>query len=523
MFTRLRPPSVGLAFGALCLCLLPLLPLHAEKAALRTWTDVSGKHSVKAVFVKSDQGQVHLRRMDGKLLVLRLKLLSEADRAFVAQQSRMPVKQTVMKPAVNVAGEWLTWRGPHANGTADNDQQVPVTWSETENIVWKVEVPGRGHSSPTVVGSRVLLTTADSKTEQQSVVCFDRKTGRRLWLTPVNRGGLPQQIHNKNTHATPTVACNGQLAFAVFHNHDRVQLVALNLSGEIVWQQNANAYQPDQYKFGYAPSPLLYDSLVIVVSEFDGNSSCLIAYEQATGKEVWRTARPNLVSFSSPIVGQVAGRDQLLISGCKAVTSYDPKTGQQLWTTKATTQATCGTMIWSDQLVFASGGYPDKETVAIRADGSGEVVWRNREKCYEQSMLIHGGHIYAVNDSGIAFCWRASDGQEMWKQRLGGKVSASPTLVGDTIYAANESGTMFVFKAQPGGFQTVGSNQLGTEGFASPAICGNQIFLRTATGNGDARKEFLYCIAKLRFATPQSVDGNLCGAVAVRGQEAHTT
>ena len=493
MFTRLSPAKVGPAVCALCCC---IASLHAEEAAFRTWTDVSGKHSVEAALVKSEKGQVHLQRVDGKLLILRLKLLSEGDRAFVAQQARMPVQQTVLKPVVNVLGDWPTWRGPHANGTAEAPQSVPVKWSETENIVWKAAVPGRGHSSPIVVGSRVLLTTADTESKQQSVVCFDRTTGERLWLTSVNQGGLPEQIHTKNTHATPTVACNGQLAFAVFHNHNRVQLIALNLAGEIVWQQNANAYQPDQYKFGYAPSPLLYDSLVIVASEFDGQTSCLVAHEQATGKERWRTARPNLVSFSSPIVGHVAGRDQLLISGCQAVTSYDPQTGKQLWTVKATTQATCGTMIWSEDLVFASGGYPNKETVAIRADGSGEIVWRNREKCYEQSMLFHAGYIYAVNDTGIAFCWRAADGEEMWKQRLGGKVSASPILVGDTIYSANEVGTMFVFKAQPTSFQALGNNQLGTEGFASPAICGNQIFLRAATGSGAARKEFLYCIAK---------------------------
>ena len=499
MSLRRSPTHVGLAVVVLCISLTSLgrhEASAAERGLLRKWTDVSGKYSVKASFVKNERGQVHLRRADGRLLILKLKLLSPADRTFVAEQLRQPNRQTVLKPVVPSPGDWLTWRGPHANGRAADAQQIPVQWSAQENMVWKTEVPGRGHSSPIVVGHRVLLTTANVATQQQFVVCFERATGKRLWMTSVNQGGLPPQIHAKNTHATPTIACNGQLAFAAFHNHNRVQLIALNLDGKVVWQNNAHAYQPEQYKFGYAPSPLLYQSLVIVVSEFDGQSSGLVAYEQQTGKEVWRTARPNLVSFSSPIVGHVAGRDQLLLSGCRAVTSYDPQTGKPLWTTEATTQATCGTMVWSDDLVFASGGYPDKETVAIRADGSGGIVWRNREKCYEQSMLIHDGYLYAVNDSGIAFCWRAPDGQEMWKQRLGGKVSASPTLVGDTIYAANEAGMMFVFKAQPSGYQAVASNQLGIEGFASPAICGNQLFLRTAEGIGPARKEFLYCIAK---------------------------
>ena len=463
----------------------------SAEPSLRTWTDASGKYKVQAELIKSENGQVHLRRANGRTVVLRLKLLSEIDQAFVTTHATPATTHTSFKPILN-RGDWLTWRGPNANGIAVNGQSVPVNWSETDNVVWKTSVPGRGHSSPTVVGDRIVLTTADG--QSQSVVCFDRGNGKKLWQTTIHQGGLPPQIHTKNTHASPTVACNGELLFASFNNSNSVSLTALNLDGEQVWQKNAGPYQPNKYKFGYAPSPLLYDSLVIVASEYDGKSF-LVAYQQETGTEAWRIPRPKLISFSSPIVGHVAGRDQLLISGCNAVSSYDPKTGRQLWTTKATTQATCGTMVWEDDLVFASGGYPDKETVAVKADGSGIVVWRNREKCYEQSMLVTGGYLYAVNDNGIAFCWRAKDGREMWKQRLGGAVSSSPTLVGDTIYCANEAGTMFVFKANPQKYEAVARNQLGTETFASPAICGDQIFIRAATGSGAARKETLYCIA----------------------------
>jgi outer membrane protein assembly factor BamB len=153
-------------------------------------------------------------------------------------------------------------------------------------------------------------------------------------------------------------------------------------------------------------------------------------------------------------------------------------------------------MVWDGDLVFASGGYPKAETICVKGDGSKQVLWTNNQKCYEQSMLATGGYVYAVTDQGIAFCWRGSDGQEMWKQRLQGPVSSSPVLVGDTIYSTNEQGTTYVFKANPQRFEPIAQNQLEGEGFATMAVCGNRIYIRTATGNGGQRQESLYCIGQ---------------------------
>jgi outer membrane protein assembly factor BamB len=144
-------------------------------------------------------------------------------------------------------------------------------------------------------------------------------------------------------------------------------------------------------------------------------------------------------------------------------------------------------------LVFGSGGYPKKETVAINAK-NGQVIWRNLDKSYEQSMLATGGYLYTLNDNGIAICWRASDGQEMWKERLGGPVSASPLLVGENIIASNEKGEFFVFKANPQKLEILHRTQMGNESFASPAISGNRMFLRVASGQGRGRQETVYCI-----------------------------
>jgi outer membrane protein assembly factor BamB len=150
-------------------------------------------------------------------------------------------------------------------------------------------------------------------------------------------------------------------------------------------------------------------------------------------------------------------------------------------------------MVWHKDIVIASGGYPKAETIAIRADGSGEMLWRNSQKCYEQSLLAYDGYVYGLTDNGVIYCWRVEDGKDMWKQRLRGPVSSSPVLAGGHIYWANERGTTYVFKPNPESFELVAENQLGDESFASPAVCGGKIYIRSASGSGAKRQEYLYC------------------------------
>ena len=146
--------------------------------------------------------------------------------------------------------------------------------------------------------------------------------------------------------------------------------------------------------------------------------------------------------------------------------------------------------------MIASGGYPDSQTAAVAADGSGRVLWTNRVKCYEQSMLCHDGYVYALADNGIAYCWNARNGQERWKQRLQGPVSSSPLLVGDRIHATNEKGTTFVFRATPQKYEQIARNKLGTEAFASPAVADNVLYMRVTQGRGRQRQEMLFAISE---------------------------
>ncbi|MCU0709899.1 MAG: PQQ-binding-like beta-propeller repeat protein [Pirellula sp.] len=390
--------------------------------------------------------------------------------------------------------DWPWWRGPMRNGIAI-DQDIPIEFGEKRSLQWQCELPGRSHGSPIVVGQRVFLPVADEKDSTHSVIAVDRTNGKVLWRTEVNRGGFPTKNHPKNTEASPTLASDGERLFGCFFHHDAIHLVTLDLDGQLIRNQRLGYFKPKMFEYGYAPSPCLYQSNVIVCAEFDGDSF-LVAIDRETGKEVWRTERPKSISFSSPVVAHVAGRDQLLISGNLKLSSYDPTTGELLWDVEGTTNATCGTMVWDGDIVVASGGYPKAETIAVKADGSRQVLWRNAQKCYEQSMMMTNGFVYALTDKGVLFCWDARNGEQKWLQRLKGPVSASPVLVRDRIYWANEQGTLYVFSANPNAFQLLAENQIGDESFASPAVCGGQIFLRVARSSDGIRKEVLMCFAQ---------------------------
>lgn len=382
-------------------------------------------------------------------------------------------------------GDWPNWRGPTFDNHAPAGSSVPTEFSETKNVIWKAAVEGRGHSSPIVVGNRVILTAADERRQVQTVIAFELETGRPAWTTELQKDGFAKKIHPKNTHASPTPAWDGERLLVSFHNGGMVKLTALSITGEKLWQTDAGAYQ-DSYNYGYAASPLLHGKNVIVVGECE-RSGFLAAFDRASGKEVWRVARAGTTSYSSPIVAKAGGRELVVISGDDKLTAYDPADGRTVWEVPGITKATCGTVVWDGDLIFASGGYPNKETLAVNAK-TGQPVWRNGDKSYEQSMLAHDGHLYALNDAGIAICWRASDGEELWKERLGGPVSASPLLVGDTIYASNERGQFFVFKANPAKFELLAKTQLGDSSFASPAVSGDRLFIRT--------EDSLFCIGE---------------------------
>lgn len=394
------------------------------------------------------------------------------------------------KPLAIAATDWPFWRGPQRNGVAA-EQEVVTNWDDKTNIVWSTKVPGRGHASPVVAGEQIFLATALEDREEQCVVAFDRNTGKQQWQKVIHQGGFTptSQMHNKSTHANGTVACDGEHVYCAFLNHGKVFVSAVDLQGEIVWQREVG---PFDAKFGYAPSPVLFQSFVIVAADNRGGGY-LAALERDTGEIAWRKQRPAISSYSSPLVAEAGGRDQLLISGCHEVAGYDPATGDKLWAYEGAPEATCGTVVTDGTLVFASGGYPERQTVCVKAD-SGEEVWSNNARLYEPSLLLTKGLLFCATDDGIAYCWSAATGEEKWRKRLGGSFSASPVLCGDQVFVTNASGTTFVFAATGEQYEQIAENHLGDDTYASPAICGGRIYLRVGRQVDGRREETLYCL-----------------------------
>ncbi len=389
------------------------------------------------------------------------------------------------------ATDWPWWRGLTRDGVAA-DQKVPLEWSNTKNILWEAPIPGRGHGAPIIVADRVFIAAAEEETESQSLLCLDRKTGKQLWKTEIHRGSFAKGGNPKSSHASSTPACDGERVFINFLNGGAVHATALDLDGKQLWQTKVTDYVLHQ---GFGSSPALFGKLLIVSADNKGGG-VIAGLDRANGKVIWTRERPKAPNYASPIIVKVADKEQLILIGCDLVTSLDPLTGKENWETKGATTECVTSTITDGKLVFTSGGYPKNHVSAIKADGSGALAWENKTRVYVPSMLIRGGHLYAVLDDGVAVCWKSATGEEMWKGRVAGTFSASPVMVGEHILATNEAGKMFVFKATPDGFESIAENRLGDEVFATPAVCGGRIYMRVAVKEKGRREERLYCIGQ---------------------------
>jgi len=278
--------------------------------------------------------------------------------------------------------------------------------------------------------------------------------------------------------------------FITFQNSKAIYLTALTRAGKQLWQKKVADFVTHQ---GYGASPAVYKSLVLVSADHKGGGK-LAAFDRASGELAWSHERPKIPNYTSPVVVNAAGKEQLIYFGCKLVSSFDPLTGKSLWEVPGATEECVTSTVTNGDMIYTTGGYPKNHLAAVRADGSGKVVWENGVRVYVPSLLIKDGYLYASADEGIAYCWEAATGKEMWKQRLGGKFTASPVLVGDSVFATNEEGTTFIFKARADRFEKIAENKLGDEVMATPAICGDRIYMRVASHKDGRRRETLYCL-----------------------------
>jgi outer membrane protein assembly factor BamB len=388
------------------------------------------------------------------------------------------------------SGDWPAWRGPHGNGVASADQNPPTVWSERENVLWKTPVPGRGYSSPTVVGPRVLLATAEEDRQIQAVICYDRATGKQLWKTEVHRGNLDDQGNKKATQASSSVAYDGERLFINFLNNHAVYTTALDLDGQQLWQTKVSDFKTHQ---GFGSSPTVHGDFVYVTTD-NPAGGVIAALRRKDGKIAWRVQRPEEANYASAQILKLHGKEQLLLQGCGLVASYDPRTGQKNWEMEGSTVECVTSIVTDGKHIFVSGGYPRNHVQAIVADGSRQTAWENGARVYVPSMIVRDGYLYAMQDAGIATCWECASGKEMWKSRVGGDFTASLVLVGEHLYAVSERGKSVIFKANPQRFSLVAENQLGDEAFATPSICGGQIFMRVVKNADGHRQEWLYCL-----------------------------
>ena len=389
------------------------------------------------------------------------------------------------------SGDWPWWRGPTHDGK-NSETNPPSQWDTEKNVVWKSPVPGRGHSSPTLSRDRLYLTTADEEQETQSLLCFSRGSGEQLWSETIHEGGF-DRTHKKNSQASATPACDGERVFVAFVNRRALMVTAVDHDGKRAWQNSAGAFTSEH---GFGASPVLYKSTVIVSGDSLGDSFLAALYRQS-GEIAWRVPRPKgdtHGNYATPIVGTVARRDQLLVAGRHRIDSYDPNTGEQLWyVTGRISEVVANTVTFSGDHVFASGGYPEKELLCIRADGHGDVsdskvVWSESQAItYVPSPVAHNGRLYVVNDKGIASCYDSKSGTVIWRERIDGNFTASPTLVGGLLYCPNEDGKTYILKASDQ-YEVIGSNDLGVGIFASPVISNGHIYLRT--------HDQLYCVGR---------------------------
>jgi hypothetical protein len=380
--------------------------------------------------------------------------------------------------ATSTAENWPCWRGPRGDGTS-LEQNIPVEWSGTENIAWKIDVPGTGHASPIVWNDRIFVTSCLEDAKQRLLLCFDRHTGNKLWQVVVLESPLEHK-HQLNSFASSTPATDGTRVYCTFLDRNEMVVAAYDFEGRQLWLVRPGKFSSVH---GYCSSPVLFENRVIVNGDHDGDAY-LVALDNTDGHKVWQTRRENKTrSYSTPIIREIDGRTQMILSGNKCVASYDPRSGERHWIIDGPTEQFVASMVYNGRLLFLTAGFPDLHMLAIRPDGRGNVtnshiVWRTTKGAsYVPSPIAAGDYFLVVADGGIATCFDADKGTTHWTQRMGPHFSASLVSAGGLVYFLADDGTMSVVR--PGvKYERVAENKLGEYCYASPAISQGQIFLR---------------------------------------------
>ena len=422
----------------------------------------------------------------------------------------------VAMPIAAHAENWPGWRGPRGDGTS-LEQDVPTRWSKTDNVTWKAPIPGVGHSSPIVFGDRIFLVSCLESTRERILMCLDRRSGKTIWQKTVIRAPL-EAIHHLNSRASSTPATDGKFIYVSFLEPDgstlpaevvrkrsgslrannagkpvslgKMCIAAYDFEGRRRWIARPG---PFASVWGYCASPIVFKDKVIINGDHDGDAY-IVALDRKTGETVWKVARKNRIrSHCVPLIRKINGRHQMMVAGSHSIVSYDPHDGSTHWYTEGPKGRAVASPVYSSGLLFVSAAYPQREMLAIRPNGRGDVTgthiaWRNGQSApYVPSPIAVGKYFLAVSDDGVASCFEAKTGIRYWRKRLGKGHSSPLVAAGGLVYFVSDAGITRVVRPDSE-FTLVAENSIGEVCYSSPAISRGQLFLRTT--------KQLFCIGK---------------------------
>ena len=395
------------------------------------------------------------------------------------------------------ANDWPSWRGPNGDGKLPDAPAYPTKWSATEKIAWRVDLPDRGNSSPVISGERVFLTQAEEDGKMRSLICFDAKDGKQLWKETIDYGKA-EETHKTNPHCPASPVTDGKIVIAW---HGNAGLHGYDFEGKKLWSSDLGS----DYGHLWGPnaaSPVLLDDAVLIHAG-PGPVARLFAIHKGTGKEIWRQeldafestdARQFRGSWATPLLIDNGGRDEMLLGLPGSLTSFDPKTGKELWRAAGLSDL-CYTNVMTGNgraLYLCGYGGPGIGVKLPSASETGDLtashrLWADPPKGQNQnpqrigSGQILGDHLYLLNEPGVMQCSEVATGKILWRERLGANSWSSMNLIGNTLYVNDTRGTTYLIEPDPTALKLLGKNGIDPNQHtnASLAFANGRIYLRT--------------------------------------------
>lgn len=390
-----------------------------------------------------------------------------------------------------MGANWPAWRGPNGDGTC-TEANLPLTWSTTENVVWKAALPDRGNSTAVIWGDKVFITQAIEAEGKRMLLCFDKKSGKLLW----EKGAIykePELTHATNPYCSASPATDGERVVVSFGS---AGIFCYDLDGKELWKRTDLGKL--HHIWGNASSPVLAGDRIFL-NFGPGENTALLCFDKKTGKTLWKHDEPGgasgegdnkkwLGAWCDPILRKVGARYELLMGYPGRACSFDPMTGKEWWTSQGLTPLVYNSPVYADGVVYIMCGYGGAG-LAVKAGGNGDVTQANRvwqlPKIPQRigSGVIHDGYYYILTDGGLAECRNLKTGEVVFNERLKGPGPtgqnwSSLVLSADGhCYAVNQGGDGFVFKANPK-FELLATNSLGEKVIGSVAVSDGLLFIR---------------------------------------------